>query len=137
MIHENVSRRLPAELFALLFPALILGLTRYSYRAEELLVCWLLFCSFFALLVLVFLGVVLAFHAGQHLVRWVRAAKTVIRELVVSLAQPPQQVRATPRILVSGTLETLAGPCPQVNVLDSHSSLLIKVPPSIKESVYN
>jgi hypothetical protein len=136
-MRKNILRRLLAGFYVLLFPALLLELTRYSYRAKELLVCWFFFCSLFALLAVLLLGSVLACCAVHHLLNWMSVAKTVIPELVVSLAQIPQKVRATPRILVAGTLKTLAGPCPPVNALDAHSSLLIKVPPSTEASVYN
>jgi hypothetical protein len=136
-MRKNILHRLLAGFYVLLFPALLLGLTRYSYRAKELLVCWLVFCSLFALLAVLLLGSVLACYAVHHLLNWMSVAKTVSPELVASLARIPQEIGATPRILVAGTLETLAGPYPPVNALDAHSSLLIKVPPSTEESVYN
>jgi hypothetical protein len=69
-MHKDILRRLLAGFYVLLFPALLLGLTRYSYRAKELLVCWLLFCSLFALLAVLFLGSVLACYAVHHLLNW-------------------------------------------------------------------
>jgi hypothetical protein len=130
MVQKVILRRLPAGFYVLPLFAFLLGLARHSYRAKELLVCWLFFCSFFALLALMFLGAVLACYAGRRLVKWVRAANTVVPELAVWLAESPQETSSGPRILVSGTLKLSAGSRIPEDVLDPASWLLIEVMPS-------
>jgi len=117
------------------FSVLLLWLARYSYRAKELLVCWLFFCSLFAVVALIFLGAVLACHAGQYLVKWVRVAKTVIPELAVCIAELPQEPVSGPRILVAATLPLSVDLYTTVNTLDAHSRLLIEVAPSARDDV--
>jgi len=117
------------------FSVLLLWLARYSYRAKELLVCWLFFCSLFAVVALIFLGAVLACHAGQYLVKWVRVAKTVIPELAAVIAELPQEVSPGPRILVTGTLALSAAPYTTVNALEAQSRLLIEAAPPAGDDV--
>ena len=130
MIQNRILRRLVAGSYVLPFFAFLLGLARHSYRAKELLVCWLLFCSFFAVVVLMFLGAVLACHAGYYLVTCVRAAYTVIPELVAGLAQPPEEDISAPRILIADTPAS-------VDAFSVHAALLIKVRHVIKARVRN
>ena len=94
------------------------------------MVCWLIFCSLFALLALMFLGTVLACHAGRYLVKWVSVVKTVVPELAVCLAELPLDVISAPRILVAGTLVLSADPYTTVNALEVPPCLLIEVPAS-------
>jgi len=129
MFHKDFFRRLLMGFYVLAFSGLLLGLTRYSYRAKELLVCWLVFCSFFAVLALVLFGAVLATFAGQRLLNWVSVAKLVIPDLVVALAETPQGPVAVPQILATGTLEFAVGPCAPVVALDSASYLLVEAAP--------
>jgi hypothetical protein len=129
-MHKDILRRLLAGFCVLLFPALLLGLTRYSYRAKELLVCWLLFCSLFALLAVLFLGSVLACYAAHHLLNWMRVAKTVIPELAVCMADIPQEAIPDPRILAAGTFKLSADTYATVDALDSDACLSIEVAPS-------
>jgi hypothetical protein len=69
MILKAILRlRLPG-LCILFFTAILLALIRYSYRAKELLTCWLFFCSFFGVLALTSLGIALLCFAGQFLLR--------------------------------------------------------------------
>ena len=117
------------------FAVLLLWLARYSYRARELLVCWFFFCSFFVLLGLMFLGAVLAWHAGQYLAKWVRVARTVIPEMTVRLVELPQEAISSPRILITGTLALSAAPYTTVNALEAQSPLLIEVAPSAGDDV--
>jgi hypothetical protein len=42
----------------------------YSYRVQELLICWLFFCLLFVLLVLLTLAGVLVSHAGKYVLDW-------------------------------------------------------------------
>ena len=49
---------------------LILGLCLYSYRVQELLVCWLFFTILFVVLALLVLGAVLAWYAGKWATDW-------------------------------------------------------------------
>jgi hypothetical protein len=135
MIHKDTLRRLPTGFYFLQFSALLLGLACYSYRVKELLVCWLLFCSLFALLALMFLGAVLACYAGKYLVAWTTAAHTAIPELAVCLVEHPLDVISAPRILVTGTLALSADPYTIVNPLDVPPFLLIEVPASTEISV--
>jgi hypothetical protein len=51
---------------------LFLGLSLYSYRARELLACWLFFIILFAVLALLVLGAVLAWYAGKWAIDWAR-----------------------------------------------------------------
>jgi hypothetical protein len=97
MIQKNTLRRLLPGFYVLPLFALLLALSRYSYRAKELLVCWLLFCSFFALLAVLFLASVLAYYAVHHLLNWMSVAKTVIPELAVCLADIPKKTIPDPR----------------------------------------
>ena len=43
MIYKDLFRRFLVGFYVLAFSALLFGFTRYSYRAKELLVCWLFF----------------------------------------------------------------------------------------------
>jgi hypothetical protein len=137
MIQKDILRRLLAGFYVLQFSTFLLCLTCYSYRARELLVCWLFFCLLFGILSLICLGAVLTFYAGQYLVKWVNVANTVIPELVVCLAELPQETASGPRILVAGTLEAAAGPYASVNALGARSRLLIEVTPSADKGVRN
>ena len=130
MIQNRILRRLLAGFCFLPFFAFLVGLARYSYRAKELLICWLFFCLFFAVAVLMFLGAVLACQAGHYLVRWVRAAYIVIPELVAGLAQPPQEDISGSRILVAYTRASVDG-------LGTHAAFLIKIGPTTKNRVRN
>ncbi len=119
------------------FCTFLLCLTCYSYRIKELLICLLFFCCFFAVLAFVLLGALFAGYAGQYLLNWIGAAKRVIPELVVALAQIPQEVVATPRILVAVALDPAVSPYVAMPALDAHSSLLVAVPHSTKDNVRN
>ena len=135
MIQKDIFRRLLAGFYFLLFSTLLLGLACFSYRVKELLVCWLFFCSLFALLALMFLGAVLACYAGKYLVAWTTAAHTVIPKLAVRLAELPLDVISAPRILVTGTLALPADPYTTVNALEVPPCLLIEVPATTEISV--
>jgi hypothetical protein len=134
-MHKDILRRLLAGFYVLLFPALLLALSRYSYRARELLVCWLFFCSFFALLALLFLGVVLAWYAGQLLIALSHVPKTVTPNLVQWLAQLLQESISTPCIVDAGALKPQTGSAVAVSVLDPSSCLLVEVVPTIEVRV--
>jgi hypothetical protein len=131
-MHKDILRRLLAGFYFLLFPALLLALSRYSYRARELLVCWLFFCSLFALLALLFLGVVLAWHAGQLLIVLSRVPNTVTPNLVQWLAQLLQESISAPRIVDAGALKPQTGSAVAVSALDPSSCLLVEVLPPIE-----
>jgi hypothetical protein len=133
MIQKDILRRLLTGFYFLQFWALLLCLACYSYRVKELLVCWLLFCSLFAVLAVMFLGALLAFYAGKRLVAWTTAAHTVIPQLAVCLVELPLDVISAPRILVTGTIALSAVPYTTVNALtvnalDVPACLLIEVP---------
>jgi hypothetical protein len=53
---------------------LLLGFSLYSYRVQELLVCWLFFSLLFVSLALVILGGMLACYAGKYVIRRVTTA---------------------------------------------------------------
>ena len=135
MIHKDILRRLLTGFYFLQFSALLLCLGCYSYRVKELVVCWLFFCSLFALLALMFLGVVLVCYAGKYVVAWTNAVHTVIPELAVCLVELPIDIISTPRILVTGTLTLSADPYTPVNALEVPPCLLIEVPASTEISV--
>jgi len=129
MIHKDLFRRLLVGFYVLTFTALLFGLTRYSYRAKELLVCWLFFCSFFAVLALILLGGALAAFAGQHFLKFFSVVKLIIPELAAAIAEVPQGVVSVPPILAATTLEFSGGPCRPVAALDSCSYFLIEPAP--------
>ena len=130
MIQKDILRRLLAGFYVLPFLALLLWLIRSSYLAKELLVCWLLFCSLFAVLALMFLGVVLACSGGKYLVKWVSVANKAIPELAVCLADIPQEAIPDPRILAAGTFKLSTDTYATVDALDSDACLSIEVAPS-------
>jgi hypothetical protein len=135
MIQKDTLHRLLAGFYFLQVCAVLLALTCYSYRVRELLVCWLFLCSLFALIALPFLGAVLAWLAGQYLLKWVSAAKTLIPELAVRFAELPPDAISAPRILVAGTPASMTGPYASVDVLAPHSGRLINVVSSSKANV--
>jgi hypothetical protein len=137
MFQKYIFRRLTLGFYVLPFSALLLGLTRYSYRAKELLVCWLFFSSFFAVLALIFLCIVLACYAGRHLVNWMRVANRVIPELAVCLVEAPQEAISDPRIPGAGTFKLSAGPYPLLEAIDPASFLRIEIAPSAEDDVPN
>jgi hypothetical protein len=51
--------------------AFLLGLSLYSYHAQELLVCWLFLGLMFVALALIILMGVLGYYAGKCVVGWV------------------------------------------------------------------
>lgn len=128
MIQNGILRRLFAGFCVLPFFAFLLVLARHSYRVKELLICWLFFCLFFAVLALMFLGAVLACHAGLYFVKQERAANTITPELVAGLAEPPREAISGPRILVAGTHASL-------DALGAHPGLLIEVRPTTEAGV--
>ena len=141
MIQKDILRRLLAGFYFLPFSVFLLCLTRYPYRVKELLVCWLFFCSLFAVLAFMLLAAVLACYAGHSLVNWVRAANTVIPdlvvipELVVCLAELPHEAISGQGILVAGTLKTAPGPYASVDALGARSCPLIEAAPLTEDSV--
>ena len=126
MIHKDLFRRFLTGFYALGFSALLVGLTRYFYLAKEILVCWLLFCSVFAVLALIIFGVMLGTVAGQYLLKMLSVAKLVIADLVAALVAAPQRSRAVPSILAAATHKFPAGSCNSVVPLESGSYLLIE-----------
>jgi hypothetical protein len=127
MIVKVMLRRLLAGLYVLPFPVFLLGLAHYSYRAKELLVCWLFFCSFLAVLALLFLSAALAWYAGQKLVELSRVAKTLAPNPVLWLAQLLQEAVSTPRSIVAGDVNPSTGPAIAVSVLDLRSCPVVEV----------
>jgi hypothetical protein len=60
-----------------LFSVTLLGLSMYSYRVRELLICWLFFCLLFVLLVLLTLVGVVVSYAGKYVLDWTNAGARV------------------------------------------------------------
>lgn len=60
-----------------LFSGVLLGLSLYSYRVRELLICWLFFCLLFVLLALLTLTGVAVSHAGKYILDWTNAGARV------------------------------------------------------------
>lgn len=137
MMQKDILRRFLPGIYVLQFSALFLLLTHYSYCAKELVVCWLFFCSLFAGLTLLFLGAVLTFYAGQKLVKWVRVAKTVIRELGARPAELPQEVSSGPRSIAAGSVKLAARPYAAVSALDGYSCQLIEAASLAEDDVRN
>ena len=133
MIQKVILRRLLPGFYVLQFSVLLVGLARYSYRAKELLVCWLFFCLLFAVLALMFLCIVFAGFAGQLLVNWVRVANAGIPELLACLEELPQEVISASRTFVAGTLKAGVGPYAFVDALGAHSDLPIQIAPSTED----
>ena len=69
--------RLQENQYVLQISGLLLGLGLFSYHVRELMVCWLLFCLLFVLLVLLIFGGVLACYAGQCVIDWVSTTPRV------------------------------------------------------------
>jgi hypothetical protein len=134
MIQKAILRLQLPGFYVLPFFALLLAFARYSYRAKELLVCWLLFCSFFAALALILFGAVLTFHAGENLVKMLGVARKLAPKLALYLAQLLQRAISAPRIIVA-VPKTQAGFSASVDMLDTHSCLLIHGVVSFEESV--
>jgi len=135
MIQKSILRLPLAGLYVFQFSALLLGIIRYSYRFRELLVCWLFFCSLFAVLALMLLGAVLACYAGRYFVGWLRVANTVIPELAVGLAELPQAPNPAQRILVAESLTVVAIRYSSDDALDTHLYLLVAGTTSEEEHV--
>jgi len=131
MIHKVLFRRFVLGSYFLGFSALLFGLTRYSYLARELLVCWLFFCSLFAVLALALFAAVLAGFAGQHLLKLLSVAKLVIPDLAATL------VAAPPPLLAAAAFKRPAGPCRPVFTLDSASFLLVESTPFLLEEPHS
>jgi hypothetical protein len=108
---ESYAPLAPGRIFcpSFLLCAFCWGLAHYSYRAKELLVCWLFFCPFFALLAVLFLGSALASYASSS----------------TSDLHIPD-----PRIPAAGTFKLSADTYATMDALDSDVSLSIEVPPS-------
>lgn len=66
---------------------LVLGLSLYSYRVQELVVCWLFFIILFVVLALLVLGAVLAWYAGIYAAHWARTTAPVTPVLALAPAE--------------------------------------------------
>jgi hypothetical protein len=133
MIHKNLFRRFLVGFYILAFSTLLFGLTRYSYRAKELVVCWLFLCSCFAVLALILFAAMLAAFAGQNFLRWLSVAKLVIPELAAALAEIPQGLASVAPILAFATLKFPVGSCRPVVALDSAPYHPIEAAPLAEE----
>jgi hypothetical protein len=81
------------------FSGLLLGVSLYSYRVRELLVCWLFFIILFVVLALLILGTVLAWYAGVRASHWARTTAPVAPVLVLASAEVPLETISDPREL--------------------------------------
>jgi hypothetical protein len=122
-------RRFQVGFYFLASCGLLFGLTRSSYRAKELLACWLFFCSCFAAIVLLLVGGVLATFAGHLLVKWLSKVKLAIPELAVALVEVSKGHAPVPVILAAATLEFSVVPCAPVGAVHSASNLLVEAAP--------
>jgi len=66
---------------------LVLGLSLYSYRVRELVVCLLFFTLFFAVLALLILGGVLAYYAAIYASHWARTRVPATATLALASAE--------------------------------------------------
>jgi hypothetical protein len=66
---------------------LVLGLSLYSYRVRELVVCWLFFIIFFVVLALLVLGAVLAWYAWIYASHWAQTTTPVAPVLALASAE--------------------------------------------------
>jgi hypothetical protein len=129
MTQKNTLHKLLPGFYVLPLSASLLALSRYSYRAKELLVCWLFFCSFFASLAVLLLGSVLACYAVHHLLNYMSLAKTVISELAVCLADTPQEAIPCTPILATGSLRLPEDTHAIADALASDACLSLDIPP--------
>ena len=93
------------------------------------------FCSLFTALVLIFLGAAFTFHAGKNLVKMLGVARKLAPKLALYPAQLLQQAISAPRIIAAGVPKTPAGFSDSVDMLDTHSRLLIHDVTSYEENV--
>jgi len=135
MMQKAILRLQLPRLYVLPFSLLLLGLTHYSYRAKELLVCWLFLCSIFAALGLVLLATTLAWYAGQKLLELSSGAKTLIPKLALWLAQSLERVLSGPRIIASEASQPPAGPSVAAGILDRRACLVVELAPWVEGSV--
>jgi hypothetical protein len=129
MIHKDLFRRFLVGFYAVAFSVLLFGLTRYSYRAKELLVCWLFFCSFFAVLAVALFAAVLASLAGQYFLKLFSVAKLVILDLAAALAAAPRRPATVRPFLATATFKFPVDSCSTVVALVSASYLLVESTP--------
>jgi hypothetical protein len=135
MVQKAILRLQLPGLYVLPFSAFLLALARYSYRAKELLVCWLFFCFFFAVVALTFLGIGFAYSAVHHFLKWLSVVKAVIPELAVALAEVPEEPVSAPPVLAAATLNLSLAPCAPRIALNSASCLRIELAPSSEDDV--
>jgi len=78
---------------------LVLGLSLYSYRVQELVACWLFFIIWFVVLALLVLGAVLAWYAGKRATDWARTTVPLTPVPVLASAEVPLERISNPREL--------------------------------------
>lgn len=61
-----------------IFPALFLGFSLFSYRARELLICWICFVLLFAVFAVAVVGGIFICYIAEYVIRWTRAPSVVI-----------------------------------------------------------
>ena len=135
MIQKAILRLQLPGLYVLPFSAFLLAVARYSYRAKELLVCWLFFCFCFAALALAFLGIGFAYSAVRHSFKWLSVVKVVIPELAVALTEVPKEPVSAPPVLAAAILNLSLAPCAPRIALNSASCLRIELAPSSEDNV--
>lgn len=129
MIHKGLSNRFLVGFYVLAFCVLFFGHPQYFYSAKELLVCWLFFGSFFAVLALIAFGVVLAAFAARYFLKRLRLAKLIILEFAADLVEASKRHLSVTPILAAATLKSTVGSCSPVAELDSESCLPIDPAP--------
>ena len=87
MVNASSDTKRATSFLSIVAVAFLLGLSLYSYHAQELLVCWLFLGLLFVASALVILVGVLGFYAGRHLIRWASTAARVMPTTAMSPAE--------------------------------------------------
>ena len=135
MIQKYNLRQARAGVCSLSPIALLLGLVFCSYRARELLVCWLFFGLFFAVLAVVLIGGVGAYSAGKYITERVLAIVPRTPELPIGLPEVPPEIIPGTIIDNSAACEVTAISQLPPEMLDRHPYLLIPAVATVEVSV--
>jgi|SRR5208283_3119229 len=87
MVNATSDTKGTTSFLSIVAVAFLLVLSLYSYRAQELLACWLFFGLMFVALAPVILVGVLGFYAVKHLIRWASTAARVMPTTTMSPAE--------------------------------------------------
>ncbi len=134
-MQKDIVHLLRRRARVLQFSALLLGLTLYSYSVRDLLVCWLFFCLFFAALVSLLLGALLACYAGKQLTERVFAMAWGTPKLPLKPATVHQEIRLERGITLFPTCEVAAVSQLPLGMLEPHPHLLLPAATTVEASV--